>query len=105
MRVIFNPLDKTGPRSSCVQATESLRPVDPMGLENGRSDGLQVSPVVDPWPEAGSICLVAGPPQLAGLDEQDVGVAIDVDRLDHLHVPRGPPLVPRRLPRPRVKMG
>ena len=105
MRVIFIPLDKTGRRSGCVKTTRSLRPVDPIGLENRRSDDLQPPLVVDPSPEARSITLVASAPHLARPDEQDVGIAIDVDRLDHLDVPRSSPLVPRRLPRPRIEMG
>ena len=51
------------------------------------------------------IALVARAPLLADLDQQHVGIAIDVDRLDDLDVSGGLSLVPRRLPRPRVKMG
>ena len=48
---------------------------------------------------------MTGPADLARLDQEDVGVAIDEDRLDVLDVSRGPPLVPGRPPRPRVEMG
>ncbi len=47
---------------------------------------------------------MTGPADLMDTDQEDVGVAIDGDRLDNLDMPGSPPLVPRGLSRPRVKM-
>ena len=75
----------------------SGRPVDRSRLEDGLGHDFQPALLVEPPEEAGAIPLVAGPPHLADPDQEDVGVAIDPDRLDVLDVSRGLPLVPRDL--------
>src|SRR5690349_13915221 len=63
-------------------ARRRRRGVDRVGVEDGNAPDLEAAAGGQPAEEAGAVAFVARAADLAGLDQQDVGVAVDVDRFD-----------------------
>src|SRR5262249_8326923 len=80
------------------------RPVPGAWVEDGLGRELKTSGVPDSAEEARPKTFMTCATDLPGLDQDDVAVAVDPDRLDVLHMPRGRAFVPVRPTRTRIEM-
>ena len=85
--------------------TLPIRPaVNLVWRENRLRGGFEPTVGSDLSEETAPIAFMTRAADLANLDQEDVAVAVDRDRLDVLNVPRGSPFVPVGLARARIKM-